>query len=215
VIAAVALAACRERGSAAPPASSTAPVPPPASSARAPVTMVDGGTAPTADACPVGWTCDPSALERRPAPDITEVLIHKRAHRLYLVTGTTIVRSYAVALGYGGAGPKRFEGDAVTPIGTYAITGRLENTRWHTFLSVSYPNVEDQRRFADLKAHGAVPAGRGIGFGIAIHGHRADQLDGVHKLIDWTLGCVALDNGEIDEVASLVRDGTRVVISED
>ena len=212
-MAALALGGCRERAGAAPAASvSTAPLPAPNAASSTAAMPPDAGTP---EACPVGWTCDLYALDRRPPPEIHEIRVHKRAHRLFLVSGTTIVRSYAVALGYGGGGQKRFEGDAVTPIGTYTITGRLENTRWHTFLAVSYPNLDDQRRFAELKAAGSVPAGRGVGSGIAIHGHRVDQVDGLHKLIDWTLGCIALDNGEIDEVASLVRNGTRVVITDD
>ena len=77
---------------------------------------------------------------------------------------------------------------------------------------LDYPGDEDRRRFAELVARGEVEAKRGPGSAIAVHGHRADQRDGLHKTWDWTLGCVALDNGEIDEVASLAPVGTRVVI---
>jgi L,D-transpeptidase-like protein len=161
-----------------------------------------------ADACPTGFRCDPSAFGRQP---ITSLLVQKRAHALHLVAGTTIVRSYRVALGAGGLGQKAYEGDKVTPIGSYRITGRY-SSRWHTYLALDYPSQADRERHAQLVAAGDVPDGRGPGSAIALHGRRADMPDGLHKLIDWTLGCVALDNDEIDEVASLVSVGTAVVI---
>jgi L,D-peptidoglycan transpeptidase YkuD (ErfK/YbiS/YcfS/YnhG family) len=163
--------------------------------------------------CPAPYTCDFNAWERAPKPTISEILVQKGPHRLHLVAGSTVVRSYTVALGYGGAGPKKYEGDGVTPVGTYAITDRLDS-KWHTFLGVNYPSVADQREFPLRKARGEVPPGKGIGFGIAIHGHRKDQADGEHKKLDWTLGCIALDNQEIDEVAAVVKRGTRLVITD-
>jgi lipoprotein-anchoring transpeptidase ErfK/SrfK len=186
---------------AAPPAGSRSPEP---SSPALP---------PPPAACPSGWTCDREAWERAPRPTITEILVQKEAHRLHLLAGKVIVRSYSVAIGSGGAGPKRFEGDNVTPVGTYAITDRIKSP-WHTFLGVNYPNLEDQRRFAERRGRGEVPFGRGIGFGIAIHGRRQDMADELHKEVDWTRGCVALDNDEIDEVASVVKRGTRLVITD-
>jgi murein L,D-transpeptidase YafK len=155
-----------------------------------------------------------AAAERRrsPAP-VTEIRIAKSAHRLDLVSGKDVVRSYAVAIGSGGAGPKRFEGDKTTPVGTYKVTGRFKGL-FHQFLVVSYPSEEDRKRFADLKAKGVVPAGRGVGHGIGIHGVGDKELSGVHKESDWTHGCIALDDSEIDEVSSLVKDGTRIVITD-
>jgi murein L,D-transpeptidase YafK len=144
---------------------------------------------------------------------VTEIRIDKSDHRLELLAGAEVVRSYRVALGSGGAGPKRFEGDRTTPVGTYRVSGRIPGL-FRRFLVVSYPNEEDRARFADLKRRGEVPLGRGVGHGIGIHGVGRPGLDGVHKESDWTLGCVALDDAEIDEVASLVRDGTRIVITD-
>jgi L,D-peptidoglycan transpeptidase YkuD (ErfK/YbiS/YcfS/YnhG family) len=81
---------------------------------------------------------------------------------------------------------------------------------------VSYPNDEDRRRFAELKRRGQVPHGRGVGHSIGIHGVGSSQYAGAHahKDTDWTLGCVALDDDEIDEVARLTPDGTKIVITE-
>jgi murein L,D-transpeptidase YafK len=148
-----------------------------------------------------------------PKPVITEIRIGKSAHRLDLIAGKDVVRSYSVALGSGGAGPKRFEGDKTTPVGTYKVTGRFKGL-FHRFLVVSYPSEEDRARFAVLKAKGVVPAGRGVGHGIGIHGVGGKEYAGEHKKNDWTHGCIALDDNEIDEIAGMVKDGTRIVITD-
>lgn len=140
-----------------------------------------------------------------------EIHIDKSDHRLDVVAGDRVLKSFTVAIGSGGEGPKRFEGDRVTPVGTYRITGRFRGL-FHRFLGVSYPNDEDRRRYSELKRKGLVPPGRGVGFGIGIHGVGSKELAGVHKQSDWTLGCIALDDAEIDELAALVPDGTKVVI---
>jgi murein L,D-transpeptidase YafK len=147
----------------------------------------------------------PASPPKSPARPITEIRIDKSDHRLELVSGKDVVKSYAVGLGNGGPGPKRFEGDRTTPVGTYRVSGRIKNL-FHQFLIVSYPNDEDRRRFAELKARGEVPPGRGVGHSIGIHGGGSGS--------DWTLGCIALEDEEIDEVASLVRDGTKIVITD-
>src|SRR5262249_44281760 len=103
------------------------------------------------------------------APAVTEVRIDKSDHRLELVAGGQVLRSYSVAIGSGGMGPKRFEGDKTTPVGTYHIAGRFKGL-FHQFLTVSYPSDEDRKRYAELKQRGEVPAGRGVGNGIGIHG---------------------------------------------
>lgn len=190
--------------------------------ARAPEAAVPASTAieaskPALDSvpappCPSGFRCDEGALARSPAPTVTEVRVEKASHRMYLLSHDTIVKTYSVAIGWGGAGPKQREGDAVTPVGTYEITGKLDKSPWHILLGVSYPNYEDVKRFAKLKAERKIPLDSNIGFGIAIHGRRADMKDGEHKKQDWTLGCVAVDNAEIEEIARVVRPRTKVTI---
>jgi murein L,D-transpeptidase YafK len=155
----------------------------------------------------------PGAAARSSSKPVDELRIDKSDHKLELYAGGTVVKSYKVAIGSGGSGPKRMEGDKVTPVGTYRVTGRFKGL-FHQFLVVSYPNEEDKRRFAELKQRGLVPSGRSAGFGIGIHGVGHKEWNGVHKESDWTHGCVALDDSEIDEVASLVKDGTRIVITD-
>jgi murein L,D-transpeptidase YafK len=144
---------------------------------------------------------------------VTEVRIDKSDHTLKLVAGTDVVKTYKVAIGSGGMGHKKYEGDKTTPTGTYRVAGRFKGL-FHQFLNVSYPNEEDKKRYAELKAKGGVPAGRSVGFGIGIHGVGAKTLSGVHKAADWTHGCIALDDDEIDELSRLVKDGTKIVITD-
>jgi murein L,D-transpeptidase YafK len=158
----------------------------------------------------VGASAQAKAPARSP---VSEIRIDKTKHRLELRSGDDVIRSYRVAIGSGGSGPKQYEGDAVTPVGTYRVSGRIKGL-FHEFLVVSYPNAEDIQRFAELKRKGEVPAGRGVGLGIGIHGVGNPEFQTTHKSSDWTLGCVALDDAEIDEVAALVPDGTRIVITD-
>jgi murein L,D-transpeptidase YafK len=155
----------------------------------------------------------PSASQGGAPPPVTEIRIAKRAHTLSLVAGGEVVATYRVALGPGGAGPKQMEGDRVTPVGTYRIAGRFKGL-YHQFMTVSYPNDEDRRRHAELQRQGLVPRGVGVGGGIGIHGTGHKDWNGVHKESDWTLGCIALDDDEIDAVSARVKDGTRVVITD-
>jgi murein L,D-transpeptidase YafK len=161
---------------------------------------------------PILLSSSPS-LGEGPPSRITEVRIVKSAHRLDLVSDGRVVKSYRVALGPGGAGPKKMEGDKKTPVGTYRIYGRFHGL-FHQFLGISYPNDEDRKRYADLKARGLVPAGVGVGGSIGIHGTGHTEWNGVHKESDWTHGCIALDDAEIDEISSRVRNGTKVVITD-
>jgi murein L,D-transpeptidase YafK len=151
------------------------------------------------------------AASRSGEERVTEIRIDKSDHRLDLVAGDHVLKTYRVAIGPGGPGHKRREGDKVTPVGTYRIVGRIKGL-FHNFLTVSYPNDEDRARFAELKRTGALPRDATIGGGIGIHGVNGKEWKGIHKETDWTLGCIALDDDEIDEIAARVKDGTAVVI---
>jgi murein L,D-transpeptidase YafK len=156
----------------------------------------------------------------RPAPHepatshVTRVHVRKGAHVLELLDQDRVVRSYTVAIGRGGLGPKRQEGDGVTPTGQYTLAAPLSSAKFHRFIPVSYPNEEDKKRFAALKGTGGLAPDATIGDGIGIHGVGDTWLAPFHKLRDWTRGCIAVDNDEIDEIASLVRAGTPIQIED-
>ena len=169
---------------------------------------------PPAPPCPVGFACDYAAFDQDPRPPITAVRVEKAAHRMFLISHDRVVRHYTVALGWGGAGHKQREGDGVTPIGEYRLTGKLPTSPWHILIGISYPNYEDVKRHARLKAEGVIPHDASIGFGIALHGRAASMKDGEHKQQDWTAGCVAVDNPEIEEIAAIAPKDTPITIVE-
>jgi murein L,D-transpeptidase YafK len=137
---------------------------------------------------------------------VDSILVLKREHLMQLLAGSKVVRTYKVALGRGGLAPKEGEGDGRTPEGHYVIDAKYEHSTYHKALHVSYPNTEDRVRAARL---GVPPGGA-----IMIHGlPNGKGWVGVgHRLYDWTLGCVAVTDDEIDEVWKLVPVGTPVEI---
>lgn len=199
----------------APTASAVAQVPIAASSKADDATVPAAVETPKPEAkpaCPAGFECDYGVLDRDKARSVTGIHVDKSDHLLHLLSDGVVVKTYTVALGWGGAGYKKREGDGVTPVGTYKITGRLPTSPWHILLGVSYPNYEDVKRFSKLKAEGEVPHDANIGFGIALHGRPARMQDGEHKKTDWTLGCIAVDNTEIEEISALVKKDTTITI---
>ena len=144
----------------------------------------------------------------------TRVLIKKDAHELSLYRGDVLVKTYKVAIGPGGAGFKHREGDKVTPVGHYHVTMH-QPSQFHLFLRLDYPNADDRARFGKLMASGELPKEATIGGDIGIHGAPSrPEWKPIHKTVDWTLGCVAVDDAEIDEIGSLVADGTPVDVED-
>ncbi|MGD0630868.1 MAG: L,D-transpeptidase family protein [Terracidiphilus sp.] len=146
------------------------------------------------------------AQQAAPAQHADFVLILKKDHLLELLSGDKIIRTYKVALGSGGLAAKEREGDGRTPEGHYIVDARNKTSAYHRALHISYPNAEDRQRAARL---GASPGGA-----IMIHGlpNGKGWIGPAHRLYDWTLGCVAVTNDEIDEIWNLVPVGTPVEI---
>jgi murein L,D-transpeptidase YafK len=147
---------------------------------------------------------------------VTRVLIRKEGHTMQLLAGKEVVASYKVAIGPGGSGPKRREGDMTTPVGRYKVVMH-QPSQYKVFLRLDYPNAEDYRRFNTLKARGDLPKSAKIGGDIGIHGPPVDMSDAGKASLnerDWTAGCIAVGDGEISDVARLVRDGTPVDIED-
>jgi len=143
---------------------------------------------------------------RTPQEKVDSILILKKNHVLELLAGGKVIRTYKVALGRGGLAPKQREGDARTPEGHYIIDSRNAASHYHKALHISYPNAEDRARAAKL---GVPPGGA-----IMIHGLPGGLgwIGAAHRLYDWTLGCVAVTDAEIDEIWNLVPVGTPVEI---
>lgn len=134
------------------------------------------------------------------------ILVEKKARRLTLLHNGNPLKTYEIALGQQPEGPKRFQGDNKTPEGLYRISFRKKNSEFHRALQISYPNPTDVAFAA--KQH------RSAGGDIMIHGlpKGMDWLDSAHRLRDWTAGCIAVTNAEIEEIWSAVPNGTLVEI---
>ncbi len=138
---------------------------------------------------------------------VDRIVIEKAAHRMSLYAGQRLVRAYTVSLGAGGLAPKTREGDRRTPEGDYRITGRNPNSRYHLALRIGYPTPA---QVAAARAAGVSPGGD-----IMIHGlpNGRGALSALYAGRDWTDGCIALTDPEIEEVWTLVRDGAAVRIT--
>lgn len=134
------------------------------------------------------------------------ILVVKSEHTLTLLLHGNMIKVYKVALGSGGLGPKDHEGDRKTPEGTYIIDRKNSRTLWHLTLHISYPNAADRARAA---AEHLSPGGD-----IMIHGitKQFEYLGVMQANSDWTYGCIALSNPELDEVSRLVPIGTPIEI---
>ncbi len=134
------------------------------------------------------------------------LVIRKADRTLTLYWHGAKLKSYRVALGARPVGPKQERGDLRTPEGLYTVAKHSNKTAFHGALVLSYPNADDRAR---ARAAGVSPGG-----GIEIHGlHEGfEWLGSAHAILDWTDGCIAVTNREIDELVRAVPDGTPVEI---
>lgn len=136
------------------------------------------------------------------------IVVLKGERRLVLMDGDHVLRVYKIALGRYPTGAKTREGDGRTPEGNYTIDYRLNrgDSKFYRALHISYPNDRDRWEAA---RRGVRPGGK-----IMIHGlpkgWKASTLG--HPRLDWTQGCIAVTNREIDEIWRMVDNGTQIEI---
>jgi L,D-transpeptidase-like protein len=151
------------------------------------------------------WVSETLRRSRRDGAAV--ILIDKLRRQLLLMRGDEEIASYPVDLGTGGMDSKTHAGDAATPEGRYRVTEVRGpgQTHYYRALLIDYPNAEDRARYRKLVRAGDVSRRQGIGSLIEIHGQGGrDQ--------DWTEGCVALENTDMDELTKIARVGTQVTI---
>lgn len=134
-------------------------------------------------------------------PEVTRVAVFKANRRMYLLNQKSALKAYNVDLGFEPIGDKKVEGDGKTPEGHYLIDRRNPQSRFHLSLGIDYPRAHDIK---EAKALGQPPGGD-----IFIHG-QGNALTNLGR--DWTWGCIAVTNDEMEEVYSMVRTGTIVSI---
>ena len=133
-------------------------------------------------------------------PVVTSIELHKADRKMYLLHGAQILKTYDIKLGGNPLGHKQVEGDGKTPEGRYFITHRNPRSVYHLSLGVSYPNAAD-REFAATQ--GKLPGGD-----IFIHG----QNNAGSSRGDWTAGCIAVKDREIEQIYMMVNPGTPINI---
>lgn len=134
-------------------------------------------------------------------PEVTQIYVDKGDRRMYLLHHTEVLRSFDVGLGFAPNGDKQIEGDGRTPEGAYLIDRRNPNSAFHLSLGISYPN---QRDIAE-----AIELGKPPGGDIFIHGRPRKYQNGK---IDWTAGCIAVTNREMEDIYAMVKNGTPILI---
>lgn len=134
------------------------------------------------------------------------VLIAKSTRTMTLFNHGHILKTYKVALGGDPVGPKLKAGDKKTPEGKYIIDSKNPHSRFHLALHISYPNKTDWERARKQKVS---PGG-----GVEIHGLEPKYawIGSLHRQINWTAGCIAVTNPEIEEIYKMVPVGTAVEI---
>ena len=135
----------------------------------------------------------------------TAIVVLKENHRVDLYDDGRVVRSYRADMGYRSVNDKLRSGDAATPEGRYRITAKKPGSTYYKALALNYPNDEDRQEFARLRRQGRIPNGASMGGLIEIHG------DGGRGK-DWTKGCVAVTNRDMDDLFRRVSVGTPVTI---
>ena len=137
---------------------------------------------------------------------IDRILVQKSLRELSVFRNGQLLKTYRVALGENPVGPKEQEGDMKTPEGLYTIDYRNPKSDYHLALHISYPSTADTER---AKARGV-----SAGFDIMIHGlpNGMGWMGESHRLKDWTAGCIALTDSEIEELWRITPDGTPVEI---
>lgn len=151
------------------------------------------------------------SIKIRQQTPITQVKVYKTDRVVQLLHRDQVIRTYPMRLGFDPIGHKVKEGDGKTPEGTYILDWRNPKSAFYKSLHVSYPNVQDQAKAKQL----GVPAGGDI----MIHGSATtSQIEKFPSLMrylprnDWTWGCVAVRNIDMDEIWTLVDDGTVITI---
>jgi murein L,D-transpeptidase YafK len=135
-----------------------------------------------------------------------KVLVIKSERRMLLLKGEKVLRSYEIALGKDPEGPKMCRGDKKTPEGTYTLDRRNPSSRFYRSIHISYPGKND---LENARRHKVSPGGD-----VMIHGlpNGKGRMGELHSVLDWTNGCIAVTNAQMDEIWRMVPNGTPIEI---
>jgi len=144
--------------------------------------------------------CTSSKFKSYNGPEVTRIQVFKNARVMQLLNGSRQLAAYRFELGFAPRGHKQIEGDGKTPEGAYRIDRKNPRSRFHLSIGISYPNSDD---IARARAMGKSPGGD-----IFIHGTPGEYVG----QDDWTWGCIAVSNDEMEEIYAMVNKGTPIFI---
>jgi murein L,D-transpeptidase YafK len=142
-----------------------------------------------------------------PAAAADKLVVLKSQHQMILLRNGAVLKTYKVSIGRNPIGPKMRAGDHRTPEGSYLVDWRNPKSKFHLSLHISYPNARDTE---NARREGLQPGGD-----IMIHGMQngLGWIGRFHRFVDWTDGCIAVTNSEMEQIWRAVPDGTPVEIS--
>ena len=137
---------------------------------------------------------------------IDRMVVHKSKHKLEAYSGGKLIVTYTIAIGKNPLGAKEYEGDQRTPEGIYTINDRNPNSGYHRNLGISYPNAQDIERAKRL--------GKATGGDVKIHSLKNGQgyIGKFHRWKDWTNGCIAVTDAEMDQLYDHTTLGATIEI---
>ena len=138
-----------------------------------------------------------------------KVIVKKSTHMLYLSSGGKIYKQYHISLGQNPIGAKMVEGDMRTPEGAYILDWRQISKLYNKSIHISYPNQKDRAR---ARAMGMSAGGMIMIHGTPSHWALSPFGDWIPILLDWTEGCIAMSNDDMEEVWDMTQDGTPIYI---
>lgn len=165
------------------------------------------------------------------ASESIEIVVSRSAHTLSVKQGDVTLNTFKVAFGSGGKKAKLKEGDHTTPKGAYLINRISDSENFHMFMLLNYPNMADAKRalkgnLINRTQYRAIllaqiegrmpPQNTALGGAIGIHGigdETKDKIE-IHQFVDWTKGCIAMRNDEVDTLRRYITPGTKVIITD-
>ena len=150
-------------------------------------------------------SCAPSKFKTYDGPPVTQIVVNKSQRQMLFFSGSSVIAAYDEGLGNQPVGHKQFSGDGKTPEGLYYIDRRNPDSKYHLSLGISYPNPQD--------AGCALTQGQDPGGDIFIHGWGPEGRALAPHKRDWTAGCIAVNDDQIEDIYAMVRDGTPILIT--
>jgi len=152
------------------------------------------------------WVPGVAQEAAKPALHVDRVLVFKKERTLQLLSHGKVIHSYKVALGGDPIGPKTRQGDHKTPEGVYVLDSRNAHSQFYRSIHISYPSAREREA---ARQRGVSPGGD-----VFVHGlpNGYGWVGSSHRLKDWTDGCIAVTNAEMDEIWQAVADGTPIQI---